>query len=302
MAMMAVQDGILTLDEAASATLTEWMTDPRKSRITVRQLLTLSSGLPAGDRELSGGRSGARLLGEGAAQRAQRLGIDENAPRPDNVNERAVALDAEADPGTIFRYGPSHFYAFSELLQRKLKNGDRPERTTLDYLRERVLKPMGIDVARIGRDRAGNPNLPGGMMLTAREWAKFGQFVLDNGAVKEPDGTTTQLLKPELLAQCFVPSATNQNYGLTWWLRSSDPEADVGGLRGRARRQAAQNEAVRGPDGKPVQVVMAAGLGKQRLYVIPQFNMVVVRFAEATAEGQRFDDRKLLSLILGIAD
>ncbi|MCU0963319.1 MAG: beta-lactamase family protein [Pirellulaceae bacterium] len=299
MAMMAVQDGLLKLDELASDTLTEWKTDPRKSKITVRHLLTLSSGLPAGDRELAGGRSGARLLGEGAAKRAERLGLNAGDPRPDNLNERAIALPCELEPGTRFQYGPSHFYAFSEVLQRKLKQGAQPEKTTLDYLRRRVLEPVGIEVARIGRDRAGNPNLPGGMLLTAREWAKFGQFVLDGGSVKQPDGAGKNLLRPELLEQCFVPSATNPSYGLTWWLRSADPAADVEGLLGRVRRQAAQNQAMTGPDGKPLRVMMAAGLGKQRLYVIPQYQLVVVRFAEATAQGQRFDDRELLGRILG---
>ena len=36
MAMMAVQDGLLTLDEFVADTLTEWKSDPRKSKITVR--------------------------------------------------------------------------------------------------------------------------------------------------------------------------------------------------------------------------------------------------------------------------
>jgi len=299
MAMLAVQDGLLQLDELASDTLTEWKVDPRKAKISVRHLLTLSSGLPAGDRELSGGRTGSRLLGEGAAKRAERLGLSVAGPRPENLNERALTLPAEAEPGTRFQYGPSHFYAFSELLQRKLRTSERPEKTTLDYLRARLLEPVGIQVARIGRDRAGNPNLPGGMLLTAREWAKFGQFVLDGGSVRQSDGAKRNLLKPELLEQCFVPSATNPSYGLTWWLRSPGAEADAGGLRGRVLRQVMQNQAVPGPDGKPLQVMMAAGLGKQRLYVIPQYRLVVVRFAEATTQGQGFNDRELLERIVG---
>jgi CubicO group peptidase (beta-lactamase class C family) len=298
MAMMAVQDGLLKLDERAADTLTEWQNDPRKSKITVRHLLTLSSGLSAGDRDLAGGRSGARLLGEGAAKRAERLGIRPNALRPDNLHERAIALPAVSEPGARFRYGPSHFYAFSEVLQRKLEASDRPEKSTWEYLQRRLLEPVGIEVARIGRDGAGNPNLPGGMLLTARQWAKFGQFVLDGGSVKQPDGASKNLLQPELLEQCFEPSSANPTYGLTWWLRSADPEADVGGVLGRALRQALQSPAMTGPDGQPLKVMMAAGLGKQRLLVIPQYHLVVIRFAEATTRGQGFDDREFLERIL----
>lgn len=298
MAMMAVQDGLLKLDELASDTLTEWKSDPRKSKITVRQLLTLSSGLAAGDRELSAGRSGSALLGDVAAKRAERLGIEDNGPRPDNLNLRALELPCETEPGTRFKYGPSHFYAFSEVLQRKLKQHNRPEKSTLDYLQKRVLEPVGINVARIGRDKAGNPNLPGGMLLTAREWSKFGQFVLDGGSVSTAEGERKNLLKLELLEQCFEPSSANAQYGLTWWLKSSDPEADVGGAFFKSRLKAASNPPVNGPDGKPLQVWMAAGLGKQRLYVVPQYKLVIVRFAEATMQGLRFDDRELLKPIV----
>ena len=37
-AICAEEDGLLTLDELASATLTEWKDDPRKSKISIRHL------------------------------------------------------------------------------------------------------------------------------------------------------------------------------------------------------------------------------------------------------------------------
>ena len=44
----AIGHNLLRLDEPASLTLTEWRSDPRKSRITVRDLLNQTSGLSAG--------------------------------------------------------------------------------------------------------------------------------------------------------------------------------------------------------------------------------------------------------------
>ncbi|MFM7561474.1 MAG: serine hydrolase domain-containing protein, partial [Planctomycetota bacterium] len=49
MAACAVHDGLLTLDEKVAETLTEWKDDPRKSKVTIRQLLSLSSGIEWGD-------------------------------------------------------------------------------------------------------------------------------------------------------------------------------------------------------------------------------------------------------------
>src|ERR1700759_3529222 len=44
-ALCAVHEGLFKLDDPVADTITEWKTDPRKSRITIRQLLNLTSGL-----------------------------------------------------------------------------------------------------------------------------------------------------------------------------------------------------------------------------------------------------------------
>ncbi|MEO1135802.1 MAG: serine hydrolase domain-containing protein, partial [Pseudomonadota bacterium] len=44
-AAAAVQDGLLSLDERAVEALPEWIGDPNKSKITLRQILSLTSGI-----------------------------------------------------------------------------------------------------------------------------------------------------------------------------------------------------------------------------------------------------------------
>lgn len=329
MAMMAIQDGLLSLDERASDTLTEWQSDPKKSTITIRQLLTLSSGLDPADK-LLGGRGGGRLLGEGARKRADRLGAD---PKPSNHFETVLAVPSKRESGAAFEYGPSHFYAFGALLERKLENANLPQKTTLDYLQQRVFKDLNIENAFIGKDEEGCPNLPGGALLPAREWAKFGQFVLDQGSVRQADATMVEKLNPKLLAQCFVPSDKNPSYGLTWWLNVNaestlvdamiadglnDPanddankdasETDANNARAKMRerirerlkaaKQEREADQLSAMGGEPIRVYMAAGLGKQRLYVLPDHNLVIVRFAEATEAGRAFSDAEFLGLAL----
>lgn len=314
-AMFAIQDGLITLDEKVADTITEWQSDPKKSQITVRHLLTLSSGLKAD--------------GDGVKERNRDLGAGKR-----NVSEVAIngaredwfkaAIDAPmtGTPGGQFEYGGNHYYAFGEFLERKLKASTPPlpEKTVWDYYTARIFKPIGLDVARMGKDKEGHPNLPGGCSLTAREWVKFGQFVLDQGAWKDAKGEKKQLLKPELLAQCFVPSAKNPSYGLTFWLRRSGQEATnpmrpgttgadapAGTIREklaeRMRNKSFESKTapVNGPDGKPIDVRMAAGLGGQKLYILPQYDMVIVRFAKiGDTAGRTFDDKPFLADILNI--
>lgn len=307
-AAAAVEDGLLTWDELASDTLTEWKSDPRKCKITVRHLLTLSSGLDPSD-ALLGGRGGSKLLGQGAADRARRLGSQDKAP--DDLFDAALDVPMKHDPGTKFEYGPSHFYAFGELLQRKLAakhaaDPKFPDTTFESYMHRRVLDPIGLKVGWFAEDKAGNPNLPGGCLLTASEWVKFGEMVRLQGKWPQADGTLKSVVSWETLAECFKPSAMNKDYGLTWWLpASANPEASLvaDGVLGELLRRRNESQPARrmvGPDGEPLKVLMAAGLGKQRLYVIPAYDLVVVRFAEATREGRRYDDREFLAPILGV--
>jgi len=320
-AMFAVQDGLITLDEKASDTITEWQSDPARSQITLRHLLTLSSGLDPADATL-GTRGGSRVLGPGRNTAADReRGSRAAADRYEAILETEMSSKRgpggkAATPGGQFEYGSSHFYALSLVIDRKLKASDLEWKTTQDYFEGRVAQPIGMDVARLGVDRGGAPNFAGGAMLTAREWAKFGQFVLQHGSWTNEKGKSVQLLKPELLQQCFVPSEANPAYGLTWWLldaaraaaAESSEVADGGGsIRERLRDRAFAREVgfakdMVGPDGKPLKVLMAAGLGKQRLFVIPQHNLVIVRFAENAAPTpgvKDFSNAEFLGKALG---
>ena len=340
-AAAAVTDGIVSLDEYVADTITEWKDDARASRITVRQLLSLTSGL---DPNSAGfGRAGYGIKDLGRVNNlagALRGGAGERTP--EDWYAAAVKVPVTRDPGTVFRYGPSHFYAWGEFLSRKLAASDRPERSYWQYMRTRVLEPAGLDFpkSRFALDKVGNPNLPGGAHLTAREWAAFGEFVRRGCAVraKEQDGGQVEgdigkaqgkyepatkddvggerwspVIDRDALEQCFVGTKANPQYGLTWWLLTgadgsvAQTADDGGSRRGILRRRTAnqaraagQTEAVRDPNGTPVKVVMAAGAGKQRLYLLPDQGMVVVRLAEMAGGGQDFADPEFLRLMLGL--
>jgi CubicO group peptidase (beta-lactamase class C family) len=308
-AAAAIADGLITLDEVVSDSLVEWKEDPRKSRITVRQLLDLSSGLAPNSDRLGPAGAGIRDLGRvnGLAGRLRGGALE---AKPANRFAAVVEVEAVDEPGRTFRYGPTHFYAFGAFLQRKLEQSDRPERTYWDYFMARVLAPAGVDIGveRFAPDAAHQPNLPGGGHLTAREWARFGEFVRTGGRSTRPDAPG---IPREHIDACFEPSKANPNYGLTWWLLNGRDGASVeiadGGGFGlgrrigrQAARQAAQTKAITRADGTELRAAMAAGAGKQRLYILPDDGLVIVRFAEMGLPGRGFDDTIFIRTLLGL--
>lgn len=250
LAVAAVEDGLLDLDEAVSATLPEW-SDPQKAAITVRDLLTLSSGVDGGPI--------ARVPTYQAA-------VDTASPR--------------YGIGEEFQYGPVPFQVFGELLRRKLAGED-----VLDYLKRRILTPIGLAVGAWRRGVDGNPNLPSGAALTAREWVKLGELVRNRGRAGN-----RQILRADLLAQCFTGTEVNPAYGLTFWLNA--PGGQIGG--GLLERAATgTGGSIYG--GAPRDLVMAAGAGQQRLYIIPSLKLVVVRQGRMSG----YTDAGFLSRLFG---
>ncbi|MFN4244320.1 MAG: serine hydrolase domain-containing protein [Tepidisphaerales bacterium] len=312
-AAAAIEDGLIPgWDALVSDTIAAWAADELKRQITVRHLLELSSGLDPAD-PLLGGRGGGRLLGAGARARQERLGGDRRPPPPTDHFAAALELPMTGRPGGQFAYGPSHFYAFGAYLESRLAAAGHPQPTFREYFEARLAEPIGLHVSFWAFDRSGKPDLPGGMLLTAREWAKFGEFVRLGGAVRQDDGTLRQVVRRDVMDALFVPSATNPVYGKTWWLPREAGDAfpaaggpgelggDDRGPAGRLRRQMMREKRgpLLDPDGREVRVWLAAGLGNQNLIILPDHGVVIVRFAEATPRGLAYSPQTLVREVMG---
>ena len=253
-ALVAMQKGLLTLDEKASDTLTEWRGDRRRA-ITLNELLSHTSGLnPDGD-----------LIYPYADQLAA-----------------AVSVHLIATPGAQFHYGAVNYEAFGEILRRKLKPaGEGLE----DWLKDQVFDPLGIDIADWVQDRAGNPLIHSGISLSTEEWAKFGVFIN-----RVRNGGTGQIVTNPLLQMLLVGHHANPAYGLGFWINRPPP---VPRLQPINILQLAIDGDQLYPGG-PRDLVAAIGSEKQRLYMIPSLDLVIVRFGQEAA----FSDGDFLSRLL----
>jgi CubicO group peptidase (beta-lactamase class C family) len=256
-ALAAAEDGILNFDERVADTIVSWRKDPRKSRVTIRQLLDFSCGLAPGFS----------------------LQVNEYGDR----DQAALRLPMVAEPGEAFIYGPSALQVFHRVLKEKL-NKESPTH----YLERRVLRRLRLGPQRYLDDRAGNPLLAAGFTLTARQWARLGQLVLDKGK---------PVVRLESLAQCWRGSLANRAFSLGWWNNRAAPSGrefdfeDM--LNPKWSRQNWHDACL--SRAAPRDLVACIGSRYQRLYVIPSLDLVVVR----QGAGGRFSDARFLRLLLG---
>lgn len=240
----AIEDRLVkNFDEKVSDTITEWKADKQKAGITIRQLLSLTSGIDAGQ-----------------------IGV---------VPSYAESINSPVkyEAGTRFEYGPVPFQIFGEFMTRKLKP---KKEVVMDYLKRRILNPIGLNVA-FWRTDNGQPLLPQGASLTAREWVKFGIFLRDGGKWKGK-----QIVRKKLLQELVSGSKANPAYGITFWLNR-----DGQGPAGENTRRTGLSEEVK-------DIYMAAGAANQRLYIIPSEGLVIVR----QGRMDQWDDREFLKRLL----
>lgn len=186
LALAGVADGLLRLEEPVAETIEEWRGHPRKSRITIRQLLQLVGGIEGGS-------------------------------KPGSVPDYEPALHAAAiaEPGAKFYYSNAPFQIFGELMRRKLR-ALVPD--PLVYLQARLLDPLGIEVRRWRHGRDGYPSFASGAALTASAWAKVGELVRLAGSRGD-----RELIPQVLMTEVYRGTTENPAYGLTWWLNAALP-------------------------------------------------------------------------------
>jgi len=262
-AALAKQQGLISdYNEYVSSTITEWQDNalhPNKNQIQLKHLLTLSSGLSQDFLQLS---------------------------NESNTYQHVIdALHMVNTPGEKFTYGPSNFYVFGVLLERKLHNNGISQ-DPLQYLTTEIFDKIGLEYESWAHDASGNPNIPNGCTLTPRNWVKYGQFLLHKGK-----WNGEQIIDSELLDEMFIPTGPNPGFGNFCWLNrlggyglNTSDSAPTGSLGGFIYYNGY------------TEIIGGLGAGKNRMYLIPSLNMVIIR--QTLLEEDTFEDNEFLELLL----
>jgi CubicO group peptidase (beta-lactamase class C family) len=266
-AISAIDDGLIKLNEPVSNIISAWKDDPQKSKITVSQLLHLTSGIKADDYQ--------------------------STP----TYHQALKNPIVYPPGKQFFYGPASYQVFGGMMTRNMG---------IDYpLKKQILLPIGVPGARwlIVGEKSYNPSQGNpvtirsfdGAQLTARELGHIGILLLHKGHWKG----RTILKNVDLLTKPTTEGPSG--YGLGVWLNNLREPNDsyqsfslnTPAFRITLKRSANQKKLIY--DGAPSDLFMAAGRKNQRLYVIPSKKLVIVRFG---GPSPSWNDAEFLARLL----
>ena len=209
---LMVSDGRLRLDESVPIPAWQRPGDPR-GEITLRQLLQMRSGLrhtEAGDPIYK-------------SDEVRMLFLDGR----DNMAAYAEAQPLEAEPGRKWEYSSATTVILADLVARSLTTSTDPatrRRAVSEYLKTRLFEPLGMRSMVPEFDTAGT--LIGGSLIhgTARDWAKFGEFLRMGGSVNG-----AQLVPRGWIEFMVKGNPRNPGYGAQIWL--NHPQAEDGTIQ-----------------------------------------------------------------------
>jgi len=218
------------------------LTDPRKEKIKLKHLLSMTSGIPGESQGLLGM---AVVPGNGEfelalGRQASRFGVS--------------TAKLTADPGENWDYSDAAFAHLSLIFARVTG------REISDYMSERVFRRIGIE--NFGWDLQGgaghigpHTNAHSGLRFSARDFARLGYLMAHHGVWQAE----------QIVPQWWIELATqssqelNRSYGYSFWVNTSG-----------ARWPAA-----------PKDTFAFSGYASNRCYVVPSMDLVVVRLGYA---------------------
>jgi CubicO group peptidase (beta-lactamase class C family) len=200
---IAVDDGFISsIDEPVATYLSEFNNSEMKS-ITIRHLLTMSSGL---EWEESGSNP-----------------FSDNAEAYYGWNLRKLVLSKKPirEPGQMFEYTSMSTQILGYVLEAATKQ-------KMDkYLQDRLWRRIGTesDVFWSKDSEAGDLKAYCCMYAVSRDYARLGLLILNNGKFKNE-----QIIPEWYMNEAFVPNTAlstaqdirNERYGLHWWVAPGD--------------------------------------------------------------------------------
>ena len=195
---LAIADGAVhSVDDSVTRYLPELLDkDPRFADITLRHLLTMSSGLRYVERPLPWSDDAQTYYGT-------------------DLRETALAAEITEPPGRSFHYNNYNLLLEGLVLERATG------RSVSEYLSQRLWRPMGAEAGAtwsLDSDRSGFEKMESGLNALARDYARFGLLFAHGGRAEG-----LQVVPESWVRQATSPQAAGgpaDFYAFHWWTRA----------------------------------------------------------------------------------
>lgn len=198
----AIKDGkIKSLDDNVADYIPE-LKGGAYGGVTVRQLLTMTSGVKWNEDYTD--------LNSDVAK----AGVTSGEPGMNPIVSYMRKLPREAPPGSKFVYKTGETDLAGVLVSNAVG------KPLSQYLSEKIWAPYGMEQDAIWVDDAAGHERGGCCMsMTARDYARIGQFMLEGGKIDGrdilPDGWVADATRAHL---SFPPGGVETGYGYFWWI------------------------------------------------------------------------------------
>lgn len=249
LAAIAVREGLFTFDTTLGELIPDWDPESERGKITIRQLLNLTSGIETAS------------IGDFS-----------------QTADEWLAADMAHERGSTFTYGPTPFYILSWIFVEVL--GENPIR----YLNKHLFSPLGVVQGEWSTVDIIYPNLAFGANYPALDWLQIGIMLMNGGSLNG-----TEIIPEDLMNELLTGSEVKPDYGITFWLnkpggrlKMAASDMDIPGL---SKSQTSERLI---SDMMPDDLFMMSGFLGQKLYICPSLNLVIVRFGFGNISDETF--------------
>ena len=241
---IAIEEGHIDSELDTVAKYISEWSEDERSKIILQDLLYMHSGLRNEDKTTSLSSDLVQMY----------MGKD--------VNRIALNIPALTSPQKDFDYNNVNTQILGEVLERA--TGER----YVDYLSTRLWEPLKASDAGLWLDRPqGNPKLFCCLFATGQDWLKIGQLFINQGKVNHK-----QVVPSRWLDKMVQPSPIESSYGYHIWLEAMT-DNKLGGNFGKSSQPFAAQDTF-----------YLNGRSLQRVYIIPSYDLVIVRVGEKPKE------------------
>ncbi len=234
---IAEDEGLLSVDDAASEYIEEWQGTESES-VAIRDLLSHTSG-----RYWDFWND---YLGLGGSE---------------DMTGFAVGLSQQYDPGTVWEYNNSAVQTLERVVTRAT------DTSLADYTTEHLLSKIGVS-STFSQDRSGNTIAYSDFTASCEDLARLGYLLLRGGRWGD-----TQVVSKAYLDAAFTPSSSlNDAYGYLFWLNRDGHW--IAASKSADEKPSGDGKMHKN---LPEDMIIAEGLQNQLIVILPSDDLVITR-------------------------